>query len=649
MVNASLRLIEKENPEVQIEDILKKYENIKVISSGGQGKIAKAVSKLTGKEVILKIYHDVSDVINPTKQDFEIAKEGAEKEIAFLEKVQGRKDVPQIIESGVTGLFQENVLVMEKIIGKNLEEIMQESFFNPNLEEGLRLAKSLIEILYFTHEKTGLEPFLHRDVKPANIMLDENNNYILLDWSTGKIGSGKTAWNTAFYSYYYTAPEVMMGKSVTKATDIYGLGKVLQHYFLGKKFIENEGKITMKDLNFLPKNIAKALMKATEHDPNKRYQSIDELKQVLEHTELSWWQRIKQYFCRKDPKIIKKESCQKKLNPSLKDSSVQGSKHKNLIEELEGLRESYSQIEDKPIQILKNKTIESRFISFLDLELERDNRDIYTFYLEKFQQVKLELDKINPCSLIDEAQKFKEKYVEKCVFYKKEYDDSDEEILEEYRKFGFKSAPLSNLKYVKVKDPKIVNAPNGWWAIKEGVMRIDGNNIFPIILIFKQNSERLLEERVRADKLFGIYRKDIQKYNDYISQDRRDDKNIEGFFIYEIGEVQIETITVKKSEREIFKEGCEILYIEKFGNNFNKSIENLLKLRYPSYQAKIYTKVDLPFEISNRVIDIYRAACDSQLFDKIEFVVCEKKNTQSFCMMYGELKEGYVIPIHKWT
>lgn len=79
-------------------------------------------------------------------------------------------------------------------------------------------------------------------------MITYNDDVVVIDWSTGNIGGGNTAINTMLNSLYYTSPEVACGQTVTRASDIYSLGKIFQHLVLGQLFLDKGGKITQKDL-----------------------------------------------------------------------------------------------------------------------------------------------------------------------------------------------------------------------------------------------------------------------------------------------------------------------------------------------------------------------------------------------------------------
>lgn len=266
-------------------NILSRLENKRKIHAGGEGRII--AGELDGEEVIVKLYHDGN---MDYWDDFEKAEEGAAKEIAFLRKANQDEveGVPYLIESGVRGEFNEPYSVMKRVKGETLEERLSFSGFNPTVDEARDILKRIAVPLHYAHYEAGAQPFTHRDLKPANLMLDEENNVTVLDWSTGKIGSGETLINTMINSLWYTAPEVALGKSVTPSADVYSLGKILQHYFLGSKFVKQSGEVNPDDWKRtnVPSHIIEALEKATSLDSEKRYQTVDELVKGMESTAL---------------------------------------------------------------------------------------------------------------------------------------------------------------------------------------------------------------------------------------------------------------------------------------------------------------------------------------------------------------------------
>jgi serine/threonine-protein kinase len=137
---------------------------------------------------------------------------------------------------------------------------------------------------------------VHRDVKPANILLDLDGTAMLTDFGLAKDskGSALTLPGQALGSMDYMAPEQIRGEDVSAASDIYALGCVMFESVCGRPpFAHVAGmRILWAHLQDpppdplelradLPPAFAKALLVALEKEPEKRPQSAGEYARAL--------------------------------------------------------------------------------------------------------------------------------------------------------------------------------------------------------------------------------------------------------------------------------------------------------------------------------------------------------------------------------
>ena len=175
-------------------------------------------------------------------------------------------------------------LVMDYIDGQTLQEIMEQtSGFLPEAAV-LRWAGQLCDVLDYLHRQHP--PVIFRDLKPSNVMLDQNDTIKLIDFGiarTYKVGKKKDT--VAMGSENYAPPE-QWGKAQTDArSDIYALGATMYHLLTR----------TPPPLCFMPAplpppcslnaristGVERIILKAMALNPGQRYQSAQEMKQAL--------------------------------------------------------------------------------------------------------------------------------------------------------------------------------------------------------------------------------------------------------------------------------------------------------------------------------------------------------------------------------
>lgn len=146
-------------------------------------------------------------------------------------------------------------------------------------------------------EKAHREGIVHRDIKPPNILLDEEGTVFLADFglaaSVDKIEPGFVPQSYGG-SPFYMAPEQWLGEAVGPFTDVYQLGVTLFEMLTGKRpFPEEDMELLMdrhvhrpipvaRDFNErLPKDIQPILEKAMSKNPLARHKSCLELAEEV--------------------------------------------------------------------------------------------------------------------------------------------------------------------------------------------------------------------------------------------------------------------------------------------------------------------------------------------------------------------------------
>jgi eukaryotic-like serine/threonine-protein kinase len=121
---------------------------------------------------------------------------------------------------------ERSYLVEEYIHGKDLEEVLSESQgFFPE-EQVIAWAIELCDVLHYLHNHKP-EPIIFRDMKPSNVMVNQHNHIVLVDFGIAKIfKSGQKG--TMIGTEGYSPPEQYRGEASPQA-DIYALGATIHH------------------------------------------------------------------------------------------------------------------------------------------------------------------------------------------------------------------------------------------------------------------------------------------------------------------------------------------------------------------------------------------------------------------------------------
>ena len=137
---------------------------------------------------------------------------------------------------------------------------------------------------------------VHRDVKPDNVLYDEDGNAVITDFgiATARFHGRLTATGRAMGTPHYMSPEQAMGKLVDGRSDIYALGVVMYEalagvppfdgadaFSVGYKHV-HEAPIPLEEVDSrIPAPLARVVMRCLDKGPNERYQTGSELAEAL--------------------------------------------------------------------------------------------------------------------------------------------------------------------------------------------------------------------------------------------------------------------------------------------------------------------------------------------------------------------------------
>lgn len=261
------------------ETLADRYVIQKVIGTGGMGSVYQAkdlhfpkVDKLVAiKELFIRTTD--TEIRKTIIQNFE-------REANILAMLD-HPAIPKIFDTYTSDT--RSYLILELIKGENLESIISSTpdFFP--LENVLRWAVEICDVLEYLHKHKPL-PIIFRDLKPSNIMVNDQGKIVLIDFGIARpfqVGSKGTMIGTEGYS----SPEQYRGDASVR-TDIYSLGATL-HHIISRNDPRNEAPFSFSDrliCDFnpdVPKEIEAVINKALHYDPDSRHASIKEFRSAI--------------------------------------------------------------------------------------------------------------------------------------------------------------------------------------------------------------------------------------------------------------------------------------------------------------------------------------------------------------------------------
>jgi serine/threonine protein kinase len=185
-----------------------------------------------------------------------------------------------------------NYIVMELIDGESLASVIRQSGAMP-LERVGHILGLMAAALDYAHA----QGFVHRDIKPGNIMLGAGDHVTLMDFGIAKALSGTrlTQTGTTIGTPEYMSPEQVRGAGVDHRSDIYSLGIVAYEMLTGNvPFSGDTASLLYKQVNEpppmerlvsrMPPHVTNAVSRALVKDPAQRFQRASEFAAALSGT-----------------------------------------------------------------------------------------------------------------------------------------------------------------------------------------------------------------------------------------------------------------------------------------------------------------------------------------------------------------------------
>jgi len=248
-----------------------RYEVLRKIGSGGMADVYLAHDRLLGRPVALKI---LSARYATDEQFVERFRREASAAAGL-----NHPNIVQIYDRGeAEGTYY---IAMEYLEGRPLKEIIRKyAPLSPELI--LSISIQIVEALRFAHRRH----VIHRDIKPQNIIVDNEGRVKVTDFGIARAGNAATMTEAGSIlgTAHYLSPEQAQGKPVEPASDLYSLGVVMYEMATGRLPFEGDNPVTIAMQHVheppvpprsivpdIPENLEAIILRALSKDPAQRY------------------------------------------------------------------------------------------------------------------------------------------------------------------------------------------------------------------------------------------------------------------------------------------------------------------------------------------------------------------------------------------
>lgn len=276
-----------DHPAERFLPAIGKYLIVGRLGVGGQAEVFRAIHPALQKELVIKLGRQCLGTRDEARE--RIVAEG---------RLLAELDQPGLARVYDLDFHQNRpFLVMELVRGRNLAQVAHDAPFSPR--RAIAMVAALARAIDTAHRK-GV---IHQDIKPENILLDEDGSPWIVDFGMARL---RDAWSTEANdvgtisgTVEYMAPEQARGeiKNITPRTDVFALGAVLYFLLVGEAPYEGEDRKQClrraQSCDFdhaairasgAPADLANVCLTAMASQPENRYASAIHMAEALERT-----------------------------------------------------------------------------------------------------------------------------------------------------------------------------------------------------------------------------------------------------------------------------------------------------------------------------------------------------------------------------
>ncbi len=267
---------------------LGKYQIVERLGRGGMAEVYRGYDKNLDRYVAIKVLH----AFLADDPEFKDRFRREAQNVARLK----HPNIVQVYDFDFDPDGESYYMVMELVDGPTLKDrLLGLDQTGPGLPltEIMRIVREAASALAYAHKQN----MIHRDVKPANLMLDHDERVVLTDFGIAKIVTGAqfTASGGMVGTPAYMAPEQGLGEAGDERSDLYSLGIIMYQLLTNELPYEAEAPLAtiLKHLNSpiplireinpdVPEPVAQFVMKLMAKAPADRYQNATDLIEDLD-------------------------------------------------------------------------------------------------------------------------------------------------------------------------------------------------------------------------------------------------------------------------------------------------------------------------------------------------------------------------------
>ena len=254
-----------------------RYQIIEELGKGGMGTVYKVFDSEINEKVALKLLKPEvaadEDTIERFRNEMKLARKTSHKYVCRMYDLGRAEEI--------------YFITMEYVSGEDLKSFIRRSG-RLTVGKAIYIARQVLEGLAEAH-RLGV---VHRDLKPQNIMIDQEGNARIMDFGIARSlkAKGITGAGVMIGTPEYMSPEQAEVKDVDQRSDLYSFGVILYEMLVGRVPFEGETLlgIAMKHKNQLPQNpkelnplipddLNELVLKCLEKSKEKRYQSAEDI------------------------------------------------------------------------------------------------------------------------------------------------------------------------------------------------------------------------------------------------------------------------------------------------------------------------------------------------------------------------------------